>query len=31
VERATTILNAMNVRLLGPEEVRDRLALAPRG
>jgi uncharacterized protein (DUF849 family) len=31
VERATTILNAMNVRVLGPDEVRDRLALAPRG
>jgi uncharacterized protein (DUF849 family) len=31
VDRATTILNAMNVRVLGPDEVRDRLALAPRG
>jgi uncharacterized protein (DUF849 family) len=31
VERATTILNAMNVRVLGPEEVRERLALRPRG
>ena len=27
VERAVTILEAMNVRVLGPEEVRDRLAL----
>ncbi|MGH2892919.1 MAG: 3-keto-5-aminohexanoate cleavage protein [Solirubrobacteraceae bacterium] len=31
VERATTILNAMNVRVLGPEDVRERLALRPRG
>jgi uncharacterized protein (DUF849 family) len=31
VERATTILNAMNVRVLGPEEVRERLSLRPRG
>jgi len=31
VERATTILTAMNVRVLGPEEVRERLALRPRG
>jgi uncharacterized protein (DUF849 family) len=31
VERATTILNAMNVRVLGPEEVRERLALRGRG
>jgi uncharacterized protein (DUF849 family) len=31
VERATTILNAMNVRVLGPEEVRERLALRPHG
>jgi 3-dehydrocarnitine:acetyl-CoA trimethylamine transferase len=31
VERAATILNAMNVRVLGPEEVRERLALRPRG
>jgi uncharacterized protein (DUF849 family) len=31
VKRATTILNAMNVRVLGPEEVRERLALRPRG
>jgi uncharacterized protein (DUF849 family) len=30
VERAATILDAMNVRLLGPEEVRDRLALRGR-
>ena len=27
VERATTILGAMNVRILGPAEVRERLAL----
>ena len=27
VERARTILEAMNVRVLGPEDVRDRLAL----
>jgi uncharacterized protein (DUF849 family) len=31
VDRATTILNAMNVRVLGPEEVRERLALRGRG
>jgi uncharacterized protein (DUF849 family) len=31
VQRATTILNAMNVRVLGPEEVRERLALRARG
>jgi uncharacterized protein (DUF849 family) len=31
VQRAATILNAMNVRVLGPEEVRERLALPPRG
>jgi uncharacterized protein (DUF849 family) len=31
VERAATILSAMNVRVLGPEEVRERLALRPRG
>ncbi len=31
VQRAATILNAMNVRVLGPEEVRERLALRPRG
>jgi uncharacterized protein (DUF849 family) len=30
VQRAATILNAMNVRVLGPEEVRERLALRPR-
>jgi uncharacterized protein (DUF849 family) len=30
VARATTILNAMNVRVLGPEEVRERLALRSR-
>jgi uncharacterized protein (DUF849 family) len=31
VERAATILDAMNVRVLGPGEVRERLALRPRG
>ncbi|HEX3690234.1 MAG TPA: 3-keto-5-aminohexanoate cleavage protein [Solirubrobacteraceae bacterium] len=31
VERATTILTAMNVRVLGPVEVRERLALRRRG
>jgi uncharacterized protein (DUF849 family) len=31
VQRAATILSAMNVRVLGPEEVRERLALRPRG
>ena len=31
VERATTILRAMNVRVLGPDEVRDRLSLRARG
>ncbi|MGZ6313186.1 MAG: 3-keto-5-aminohexanoate cleavage protein [Candidatus Limnocylindrales bacterium] len=31
VRRAATILNAMNVRVLGPEEVRERLALRARG
>ncbi len=31
VERATTILTAMNVRVLGPEEVRERLALRGHG
>jgi uncharacterized protein (DUF849 family) len=31
VERAVTILRAMNVRILGPDEVRDRLALHARG
>ncbi|HET8979492.1 MAG TPA: 3-keto-5-aminohexanoate cleavage protein [Solirubrobacteraceae bacterium] len=30
VERARTILQAMNVRVLGPDDVRDRLALAAR-
>jgi uncharacterized protein (DUF849 family) len=30
VARARTILEAMNVRVLGPDEVRDRLALARR-
>jgi uncharacterized protein (DUF849 family) len=29
VDRAVTILEAMNVRVLGPDEVRDRLALVP--
>jgi uncharacterized protein (DUF849 family) len=31
VERAQTILRAMNVRVLGPDEVRDRLGLQQRG
>jgi uncharacterized protein (DUF849 family) len=31
VERAATILNAINVRVLGPEEVRERLALRGDG
>lgn len=31
VQRATTILRAMNVRVLGPEQVRERLALRGRG
>ena len=31
VERAVTILEAMNVRVLGPEEVREKLALRSRG
>ena len=31
VTRAATILDAMNVRLLGPDEVRDRLSLRRRG
>ena len=31
VERATTILNAMNVRVLGPDDVRERLKLRGRG
>ena len=30
VERAVTILEAMNVRVLGPAEVREKLRLAPR-
>ena len=31
VERAVRILEAMNVRVLGPDEVRDRLALRRHG
>jgi uncharacterized protein (DUF849 family) len=31
VERAVTILEAMNVRVLGPEDVRTRLRLTPPG
>jgi uncharacterized protein (DUF849 family) len=31
VERAVTILEAMNVRILGPDEVRERLALVRHG
>ena len=31
VERAVTILEAMNVRVLGPDEVRERLALTQHG
>ena len=31
VERAVAILEALNVRVLGPDEVRERLALRPRG
>ena len=31
VERAKTILEAMNVRILGPQEVRERLKLKKRG
>jgi 3-dehydrocarnitine:acetyl-CoA trimethylamine transferase len=31
VERAVTILEAMNVRVLGPDEVRERLALVRNG
>jgi uncharacterized protein (DUF849 family) len=31
VERAVTILNAMNVQVIGPGEVRQRLALRRRG
>jgi uncharacterized protein (DUF849 family) len=31
VERAVTILESMNVRVMGPKEVRDRLRLPKRG
>jgi uncharacterized protein (DUF849 family) len=31
VERAVAVLESMNVRVLGPEEVRDRLRLVRRG
>jgi uncharacterized protein (DUF849 family) len=31
VERAVAILQAMNVRVLGPSEVRERLRLSKRG
>ena len=31
VERAVRILDAMNVRVLGPDEVRERLSLRRRG
>jgi uncharacterized protein (DUF849 family) len=31
VERAATILTAMNARILGPAEVRERLKLKKRG
>ena len=31
VERAVAILEAMNVRVLGPDEVRERLALRRGG
>ena len=31
VERAVTILEAMNVRVLGPDEVREKLSLKKRG
>jgi 3-dehydrocarnitine:acetyl-CoA trimethylamine transferase len=31
VERAVTILESMNVRVVGPDEVRDRLRLTKRG
>src|SRR3954449_6216650 len=31
VERAVTILDAMNVRILGPREVRERLGLVRHG
>ncbi|WP_420849922.1 3-keto-5-aminohexanoate cleavage protein [Paracoccus pantotrophus] len=30
VERAVTILNAMGCRILGPQEVRDKLKLTRR-
>jgi len=31
VERAVTILEAMNVRILGPDDVREKLALVRHG
>ena len=31
VERAVAILEAMNVRVLGPDDVRERLALTRHG
>jgi uncharacterized protein (DUF849 family) len=31
VERAVSILDSMNVRILGPDEVRTKLKLARRG
>ena len=31
VERAVALLEAMNVRVLRPDEVREKLALRPRG
>lgn len=31
VERAATILSAMNVRIIGPEQVREKLKLVKRG
>jgi uncharacterized protein (DUF849 family) len=31
VERAVTILESMNVRVMGPDEVRDKLRLPKRG
>ena len=31
VARAVSILEAMNVNVLGPAEVREKLALGPRG
>jgi uncharacterized protein (DUF849 family) len=31
VERAVRILEAMNVRVLGPDEVRERLSLRRHG